>query len=294
MFEERYAYYKKAVEKQLSEYLENKNIEPLLREAMAYSLLQGGKRLRPVLALAANALIVDDFNECLPLSCAIEMIHTYSLIHDDLPAMDDSDYRRSKLTNHKVFGEDTAVLAGDALLNYAFEVAIDNALRFPDNIWNHMKALNYIASAAGATGMISGQSLDLNKNNLTVDGGYISSVHEKKTAALIMGALKAGLQLGSPTNKQLEAISSFGYNFGLAFQIVDDILDITQDSITLGKDANKDIENGKQTFPSIYGLNTSKTMAADYSEKAIGALDIFGDKAWFLKDLSAIYLNREH
>ena len=142
--------------------------------------------------------------------------------------------------------------------------------------------------------MVSGQSFDLNKKNLLIDHEYILNVHKRKTGALIIGALKAGLQLSSPSDKQLDAIMNFGYNFGLAFQIVDDILDITQDTITLGKDSNKDSENGKRTFPDIFGLETSRSMAKNYSQKAIEALDIFGDEASFLKELSAIYLNREH
>ncbi len=294
MYTEKYAYYKEAIEKRLTELIANDNIEPLLNEAMAYSLLQGGKRLRPVLALAANELMDGDMTECLPLAAAIEMVHTYSLIHDDLPAMDNSDLRRSKPTNHKVYGDDTAVLAGDALLNYAFEIALGNAIKYSDNAENHLKAINFLATAAGATGMISGQSLDLNKNNIPMDKEYIISVHEKKTGALIIGSLKAGLQLGSPTEIHLEAIETFGYYFGLAFQVVDDILDVTQDTITLGKDENKDAQNGKLTFPAIYGLETSRAMAKSYSTKAIETLNIFGDKAWFLKELSAIYLNREH
>lgn len=294
MYKDRYAYYKEAIENKLNEYVNNDNIEPLLREAMAYSLLQGGKRLRPVLTLAANSLVSEDSDECLPIACAVEMIHTYSLIHDDIPAMDNSDLRRSKPTNHKIYGEDMAVLAGDALLNYAFEISLGNALKYPGNLQNHVKAISSIADAAGATGMVSGQSFDLNKKNLLIDEKYILNVHERKTGALIIGALKAGIQLGSPSEEQLNAIISFGYNLGLAFQVVDDILDITKDSITLGKDSNKDLENDKRTFPNIFGLEESKAMAKDYSEKAIEALNVFGNKAEFLKELSVIYLNREH
>lgn len=294
MYKEKYDNYKEAIEKQLEDFLKNKEIEPLLNEAMSYSLLQGGKRLRPVLALSANELLVGNINECLPLAAAIEMIHTYSLIHDDLPAMDNSDYRRGKLTNHKIYGEDMAVLAGDALLNYAFEKLLDNALFYPQNISNHLKAINHIAKAAGAEGMISGQSLDLNKINNPINEDFIENIHKKKTAALIIGSLKAGIQLADPNEAQIEAVESFGYNFGLAFQVIDDILDITQDSKTLGKDTNKDTENDKRTFPDIYGLDKSKDIARDLSEKAIKSLDIFGEKALFLKELSLTYLNREY
>lgn len=294
MYEEKYKNYKNVIEKQLENFLNNKEIEPLLNEAMSYSLLQGGKRLRPVLALSANELLGGDINECLPLAASIEMIHTYSLIHDDLPAMDNSDYRRGKLTNHKIYGDDMAVLAGDGLLNYAFEKLLDNALVYPQNISNHLKAIDHIAKAAGAEGMISGQSLDLNKIGTLVNEEFIESIHKKKTAALIIGSLKAGIQLADPTEAQLEAIESFGYNFGLAFQIIDDILDITQDSKTLGKDTNKDTENDKRTFPDIYGLEKSRDTAKHLSKKAIKSLDIFGEKALFLKELSLTYLNREY
>lgn len=294
MYKEKYKFYKDAIEKQLENFLSNREIEPLLNEAMSYSLLQGGKRLRPVLALSSNELLGGDIVECLPLASAIEMIHTYSLIHDDLPAMDNSDYRRGKLTNHKIYGEDMAVLAGDGLLNYAFEKLLDNALVYPQNMSNHLKAINHIAKAAGATGMISGQSLDLNKIEKLINEDFIESIHKKKTAALIIGSLKAGIQLADPTKDQIIAIETFGYNFGLAFQIIDDILDITQDSKTLGKDTNKDTENDKRTFPDIYGLEKSRNMAKDLSEKAIKSLDIFGEKAIFLKELSLTYLDREY
>src|SRR5512138_2354767 len=227
---------------------------------MRYSLFAGGKRMRPALCLAAAAACGGRAQHAMPLACAVECIHTYSLIHDDLPAMDNDDYRRGKLTNHKVFGEGIAVLAGDALLTQAFELA---ALcrgwpRYP-----HQRVVRELASAAGSLQLIAGQVADLEAEGKRISPRDLRYIHERKTSALLCCSVRLGGMSANCTPGQLEALTRFGYNVGLAFQVIDDILDVTQTSEKLGKTAGKDTQAQKATYPSIVGLEKSQRIAAE-------------------------------
>ena len=263
-----------------------------LFEAMRYSLMAGGKRLRPVLSLAVCDMLGGDMEDVLPFACAIELIHTYSLIHDDLPAMDDDDMRRGIPTNHKVFGEGIAVLAGDSLLNMAYEVFLKNSLRYPDKIMNHIRAVSIIANAAGVHGMIAGQVVDLEMEGKPAQPEILHYIHTHKTGAMIEASLKAGLALEDAEQRAYDAISEYGKRLGLAFQIVDDILDVTGDAESMGKTPKSDEARHKVTFASVYGLEESRRMAEQLVEEAVSQLDYFGNKADFLKEIAYYTLRR--
>jgi len=257
---------------------------------MRYSLFAGGKRLRPALCLAAAAACAGKESEAMPLACAVECIHTYSLIHDDLPAMDDDDYRRGKLTNHKVFGEGIAVLAGDALLTQAFEIA---AQCKGGPRYSHRTIVLELARAAGSLQLIAGQVADLEGEGKKLRPAQLQYIHERKTSALLCCSARLGGMSANCAPAQLEALTVFGYNVGLAFQIIDDILDVTQTSEQLGKTAGKDSADRKATYPSILGLEKSRQIAQRLTRKAFAALKPFGQKAMALRALADFLLQRD-
>jgi len=280
-----------AVDRALDRFLPEATTRPAtIHKAMRYSLFAGGKRMRPALCLAAAEACGGLPDDCLPLACAVECIHTYSLIHDDLPAMDNDDYRRGKLTNHKVFGEGIAILAGDALLTQAFEIAAQckGWPRYP-----HRDVLLEIARVAGSLQLIAGQVADLEGEGKKISAEQLKYIHERKTSALICCSARLGGMSANCTATQLKALTDFGYNVGLAFQIIDDILDITQSSEQLGKTAGKDTEAQKATYPAIVGLEKSRKIAQQLTDRAFDALRIFRGKAVALEALAMYLLQRD-
>lgn len=261
----------------------------LLWDSMYYSVKAGGKRLRPVLNFLAAELIGADPAETLDIACAIEMIHTYSLIHDDLPALDNDTLRRGNPTNHVVYGEAQAILAGDGLLSYAFETMLANAMKYDAK--RHLRAVSRVAAAAGAHGMVAGQVLDVALEGKGVTEDQLTFIHNHKTADMIVGALLSGLELGDPTAEQLAAVERYGRGIGLVFQIVDDVLDVIADE-SLGKTTGKDAAAAKTTYASKYGIEGAMKLAEEENEKAKAALDIFGSAADELKELADLMLKR--
>jgi len=261
-----------------------------IHRAMRYSLFAGGKRMRPALCLAAAAACGGRDEAALPLACAVECIHTYSLIHDDLPAMDNDDYRRGKLTNHKVFGEGIAILAGDALLTQAFEIAAQAKSR---PRYSQQDLVLEIARAAGSLQLIAGQVADLEGEGKKISARELQYIHERKTSALLCCSVRLGGMSANCTPAQLRALTDFGYHVGLAFQIIDDILDITQTSEQLGKTAGKDTAAQKATYPAIVGLEKSQKIARRLTNKAFNALKIFRGRAVALEALAVYLLQRD-
>jgi geranylgeranyl diphosphate synthase type II len=261
-----------------------------IHRAMRYSLFAGGKRMRPALCLAAAAACGGRETDALPLACAVECIHTYSLIHDDLPSMDNDDYRRGKPTNHKVFGEGIAILAGDALLTQAFEIAA-NAKGWPR--YSHQTLILELTRAAGSLHLIAGQVADLEAEGKTISAAELKYIHERKTSALLCCSARLGGMSANCTPTQLEALTTFGYNVGLAFQIIDDILDITQTTEQLGKTAGKDTTAQKATYPAIVGMDKSRRLARQLTERAFDALKTFSGRAVALEALAQFLLTRE-
>ena len=261
-----------------------------IHKAMRYSLFAGGKRLRPVLCLAAAEACGGAIEPALPLACAVECIHTYSLIHDDLPAMDNDDYRRGKLTNHKVFGEGIAILAGDGLLTQAFEIA---AQCRGWSRYSHRDVIRELAEAAGSLQLIAGQVADLEGEGKKTSAAQLKYIHERKTSALLRCSVRLGGMSANGTAAQLEALGDFGYHVGLAFQIIDDILDVTRTSEQLGKTAGKDIAAQKATYPSIVGLEKSRKIAAELTARAFAALKPFRGQAIALEALAEYLLKRD-
>lgn len=278
------------VNKNLEKYIEEKECpQETIYKAMNYSISAGGKRIRPVIMLACAELVGGEPSSVMPFACALEMIHTYSLIHDDLPCMDNDDLRRGKPTNHKVFGEALAVLAGDALLNCAFETMLKNTDVSPNMT---LAAMSEIATAAGAEGMIGGQVIDIESEGKTIDAVTLMTMHLHKTAALIMAAAKVGALLGGGSREDLTSMEEFARYLGIAFQIKDDILDVTGNEETLGKKTGVDGMLEKSTFVSIYGMEQSENLLNDYTQKAIEVLSRYGEKAEFLIELSKFLLMR--
>ena len=247
-------------------------------EAMRYSLLAGGKRLRPILCLATCELIGGSLEMAMPTACALEMIHTMSLIHDDLPAMDNDDYRRGKLTNHKVYGEDIAILAGDGLLAYAFEyVATQTKNVAPEKI---IQVVARLGRTVGAAGLVGGQVLDLESEGKTdITAETLSFIHTHKTGALLEASVVCGAIVAGASEADIAKLSKYAQNIGLAFQIIDDILDITATDEQLGKTAGKDLQAQKATYPSLWGLEKSQAQAQELVDGAIGQLSAYKDKA---------------
>ena len=281
-----------AVDKSLRAFLPPATTKPAtIHTAMRYSIFAGGKRLRPVLCLAAAEACGGAFADALPLACAVECIHTYSLIHDDLPAMDDDDLRRGKPTNHKVFGEGIAILAGDALLTEAFAIAARcrGWPRYP-----HGPIIRELAEAAGSLQLIAGQVADLEGEGQRISATQLQYIHERKTAALLRCSVRLGGMSANASAAHLRALGDFGYNVGLAFQIIDDILDVTRTSAQLGKTAGKDTAAQKATYPSIVGLEKSRAIAAQLTDRAFRALDFFKGRAAALSALAEYLLKREN
>ena len=264
--------------------------EDLLSKSMHYSLVGGGKRIRPVLAMAAAECVGGNPQEILPAAVAIEFIHTYSLIHDDLPSMDNDDYRRGKLSNHKVFGEGYAVLAGDALLTYAFEI-LSSELQFPAE--RQLRVLNEVALAAGKIGMVGGQVADLEGEGRTLSLADIENIHKTKTGALLVVSARLGAILSGGNEEQVSALTRYARALGLAFQIKDDILDIEGDSKTLGKPLGSDLKLAKATYPSLMGLEEAKIYLHAQIEKALEAIEIFGEQGRFLAQLADYIESRQ-
>lgn len=292
-FQQEYQLIQQEVEQALNGLIEKRDIPDCLKQAMSYSIFAGGKRLRPVLLIAACELLGGDRKECLPLACAIEMIHTYSLIHDDLPAMDDDEYRRGQLTAHIKFGEATAILAGDALLNLAMEVALENAISYPSNLIAHTKAANMIFNHSGSTGMIAGQVYDLEGENQLLSLNELKRIHRHKTVKLIVAPLMAGGIIANAKPEQLNALKGYGEQLGLAFQIQDDILDVVGEFNKLGKMPGSDVENNKNTYVSMLGLEQSKQEVMSLITDAIDRIKIFNHSE-FLINLAQFMGKREH
>jgi geranylgeranyl diphosphate synthase type II len=281
----------KAVNAALDKFLPSEKARPAtIHKAMRYSLFAGGKRMRPALCLAAAQACGGSDAAAMPLACAVECIHTYSLIHDDLPAMDNDDFRRGKPTNHKVFGDGIAVLAGDALLTQAFEIAAQ-AKGWPH--YPHRDLILEIAKASGSLQLVAGQVADLESEGKKISANELRYIHERKTSALLCCSVRLGGMSANCTTAQLKALTDFGYHVGLAFQVIDDILDVTQTTEQLGKTAGKDTQAQKATYPAIVGLEKSRKIAEQLTAKAFAALKTFNGKAVALEALAEFLLKRD-
>ena len=263
-------------------------------EAMRYSLLAGGKRVRPILCLATCEMIGGTIEMAMPTACAVEMIHTMSLIHDDLPAMDNDDYRRGKLTNHKVYGEDVAILAGDGLLALAFEFV---AIETPQNVKRELvlQVIARLGRALGAAGLVGGQVVDLEsegKSDISLE--TLNFIHQHKTAALLEACVVCGGIIAGASPEDVQRLTRYAQNIGLAFQIIDDILDITSTQEELGKTAGKDQKAQKVTYPSLWGLEESRSKAQELVKAACAELEPFGERAKSLQAIAHFIINRNN
>jgi geranylgeranyl diphosphate synthase type II len=281
------------IDKYLAKYFEQYDdpFENNILESMRYSLFAGGKRIRPVLSLSTAKLLSGSLDDIMPFAAAIEMIHTYSLIHDDLPSMDDDDYRRGKLTNHKVFGEAMAVLAGDCLLNEAYELLMQTALNAGNKMKHALDAAYFIASAAGKSGMISGQVIDMESEDKTVSFETLKQMYRRKTGALLKASVIAPAFYFNVPASIMDALNEYADGIGLAFQIKDDILDVESSTEELGKPVGSDEKNKKTTYVTLFGLNEAKNKLSTAVKKAVDAIMPFGEKAWFLKEM-AFYIEK--
>ncbi len=266
----------------------------LLHQAMQYSLLAGGKRIRPILTMAAAEAIGPPPAAVLPAACACELIHTYSLIHDDLPAMDNDDFRRGKATNHKVYGEGIAILAGDGLLTLAFEWCSRTDLVTDVDPECQVRVIAELALGAGTAGMVGGQALDLQAEHQKIAWAALQHMHAQKTGRLIRAAVRIGALLSGATMTQCERLTGYAEDIGLAFQITDDVLDVTGTREALGKDAQTDGERGKQTYPSVYGLEGAQRLARECADRADGRLGGFDEKADPLRAIARYIVSRTH
>ncbi len=280
-----------AIEIALKEYMKFEDMpQKRIFEAMEYSLLAGGKRLRPVIMIYATQLCGGNMKEIMPFACAIEMIHTYSLIHDDLPAMDNDDLRRGKPTNHIIFDEATAILAGDGLLNMAFEIASNCNEVSPRLV---IRALKVLSKASGVLGMIGGQVIDIESENKKLTLDELKNIHALKTGALIRAAGVCGAILGGGREEEIRAVDEFCSNLGIAFQIRDDVLDVEGDEKTLGKPIGSDAENNKNTYVTLTSLEEAEDMVLEYTKRATDAISIFGEKAQKLSWLANMLTQRK-
>ena len=291
---ERLTAYSKLVEQQLLTYIqpEEDKGQGIIYEACRYSAMAGGKRLRPALVLEFCRVCGGNQQAALPFACALEMIHTYSLIHDDLPCMDDDDLRRGKPTNHKVYGEATAVLAGDGLLNLAFETASDPKNTAMVSAETQVQAIRALSRASGMDGMIGGQVLDMAAEETRISLDQLKTLQELKTGALIGVAAQLGCLIGHASEEQIAAALEYARCIGLAFQIQDDILDIEGDAETFGKSIGSDAENGKSTYPSLLGLERCHELVHELSQQAVDALTPFTD-AGILPELALSLADRQ-
>ncbi len=288
MFKETFQRYISMIEQFLAQLPWDKE---LLNQSMYYSLIGGGKRIRPVLALASAEAVGGDPQAILSAAVSLELIHTYSLIHDDLPAMDNDDYRRGRLSNHKVYGEANAILAGDALLTYAFELLADPAVGQPEK---QLRIIREVAIAAGKDGMVGGQVADVAGEGKTLNLSEIEAIHKGKTGALLTVSARLGGILAGGTELQIKALSDYAQALGLAFQIKDDILDVVGNSEILGKPAGSDLRQGKATYVSLLGLEGAEQQLKAQIQKAQSALEPFNEDATFLSELAYFIEQRQH
>lgn len=265
-----------------------KGCPALLSEAMSYSLMAGGKRIRPVFCIAAYEAVGGKADNILPVASSLELIHTYSLIHDDLPAMDDDDLRRGKPTNHKVFGEAAAILAGDALLTDAFSI-IANANAAPEILISVIRELTH---ACGPEGMVGGQMVDIILEGKKSSKRELLYIHQHKTGTFIRGAIRIGAIMANAPSAKLNSLTKYGEKVGLAFQVIDDILDITGTSEEIGKTAGSDIAKNKNTYPSLYGLKRSKEIAKSLIKESLAAIKDFDEKAEPLREIAKYMIER--
>ncbi len=265
----------------------------VLQEAMLYSLFAGGKRIRPVLALASYEACGGDATDIVPYASTLELIHTYSLIHDDLPAMDNDDLRRGKPTNHKVYGEAIAILAGDALLTEAFRILSDSTLGNGMNESRLLRASKEVAESSGMRGMVAGQVQDMLSENAEPDGDTLEFIHRCKTAALICGSVRLGAVLYDGGDDEIAAMTGYGDNIGLAFQVVDDILDIEGETEEIGKPKGSDEKKKKMTYPRLYGIERSREKARELVDDAVASLSIFGERAEPLREIARYLIERK-
>jgi len=265
---------------------------PQVHRAMHYSLFAGGKRIRPILTLASAEAVGGKMRDALPLACSFELIHTYSLIHDDLPSMDDDDLRRGKPTSHRVFGEAVAILAGDALLTEAFHLATRPDLMKQVPPARRIRALWHLARAAGSLGMVGGQTVDILTQGKRVDADTLEYIHSHKTGALISASLAVGAVLGGATPGRYRKLLATGEKLGLAFQIIDDLLDEEGDEKKLGKAVRKDQARGKATYPGVHGIAASRRKAQELIEEALGHLKSFDRRADPLREIAFFFLRR--
>ena len=266
----------------------------MIHEVMTYAVYNGGKRLRPILVFEGAAIAGAELKKVIPAACAMEMIHCYSLVHDDLPAMDDDDFRRGKPTCHKVFGEDIAILTGDALLTAAFELIAQNAAFAPIKAERALQVISEVSKAAGSRGMIGGQVIDLQSEGKNIEFSTLQTLHSLKTGALFKAALRSGAILGGMDSTGLEKITSFAHSFGLLFQITDDLLDVRGDAELMGKPIGSDIKNQKTTYPSLFGIERTEEIARRMVDECLSSLEYFGPAANFLRELTWFTLVRNN
>ncbi len=285
---------KARIDQALDGYLPDADTYPsAIFESTRYSVFAGGKRLRPILCVAAAEAVGGQEETVLPVACAIELIHTYSLIHDDLPAMDDDDFRRGRPTNHKVYGEGIAILAGDALLTEAFYLMSRSDLMTEVDTDRRLTVINEVSRAAGSFGMIGGQVADLQSEGAEVDEKTLHYIHVHKTEALITVSLMAGALLANAGNDELNALTEYGRKIGLAFQIADDILDIESTREVLGKDIGSDQDRRKMTYPALFGIEQSRNKAVELVSGALTDLERFDERAWPLREIAAFIVERK-
>lgn len=287
--------YKSIIDSELEKIMPNgDSLQKKIFEAMRYSIFAGGKRLRPILTLKTSELISGSYEGALKIALSIEMIHTYSLVHDDLPPMDNDDFRRGKPTNHRVFGEDIAILAGDGLLNLAYETMLKSIPLNREYYKRYISAIREVSKAAGVFGMIGGQTVDIQSKDDVLEEKKLEFIHNKKTSALIEASIVSGAILAGASNEQINNLRCYGQAIGLCFQIRDDILDRIGDKKMLGKNIGSDETNHKLTYLSIYGMENSVREIQRLNKKAIESLSVFDDKeSLFLKELANYLANRK-
>lgn len=285
---------KEYVDKCLEQYLRDTDaFPPTIHQAMHYAVFNGGKRLRPILVFEGAALAGGNRLSVIPAACALEMMHSYSLVHDDLPAMDDDDFRRGKPTCHRVFGEANAILTGDALLTRAFELLAQNAMIKGVNPGRVLRVIEEVSQAAGSQGMVGGQVLDLESEGKNIEEPDLETIHRLKTGELFKAALRAGALLAGMAEEELSCLDSYARGFGLAFQITDDILDVQGDEALIGKPVGSDEKNNKITYPRLYGLEGAQVLARENVEACLNSLKGFGEQAAFLRNLALFLLERD-
>lgn len=282
---------KELIDKELQQSLQSLSIPNRLKDSMLYSIEAGGKRLRPILMLASFEAFKNEIEKVISTACALEMIHTYSLIHDDLPAMDDDDLRRGKLTNHKMFDEATAILAGDGLLTYSFEIIANDPLLTEQE---KVEIIKLLAKASGPSGMVAGQILDMESEEKFISLEQLEQVHRLKTGELISFAIHAGAYLGGATKEQLQHLQTYSSYLGLIFQVQDDILDVTGDQDKLGKPLGSDEGNQKSTYPKLLGIEGAQQKKEEYVQEAVNALRKANADESYLFTLTEYLSNRDH